>query len=84
MERHFTPPQIAEAYGVSPDKVLGWIRSGELQAINIATRATGRRPRYVVRESDLRAFEDRRAAVAPPKLPSRPHRPKLPQVRQFF
>ena len=40
--RRLTPPQIAQRYGVSPDKVLRWIRTGELKARpNLATRLGG-------------------------------------------
>jgi hypothetical protein len=54
-----TPPEIARRYKVSPDKVLHWIRGGELRAINIAS-IPGGRPRYAVHEADLAAFEERR------------------------
>lgn len=56
-----TPPEVARRYGVSRDKVLAWIRSGELRAVNVAT-TLGRRPRYVIDEADLAAFEARRSA----------------------
>jgi hypothetical protein len=35
--KYLTPPQLARENGVSPDKVHAWIRSGKLQAINVAT-----------------------------------------------
>jgi excisionase family DNA binding protein len=59
--RKLTPPQIAAQLGVSPDKVLAWIRSGELRAFNAATCPHGR-PRWLIDEVDLLAFERRRAA----------------------
>jgi len=31
-----TPPELAKFWGVSPDKILAWIRSGELKATNVA------------------------------------------------
>jgi excisionase family DNA binding protein len=58
--RKLTPPEVARRYGVSHDKVLSWIRSGELRAVNITTTLGGR-PRYVIDEVDLAAFEARRA-----------------------
>jgi len=67
---YLTPPQVAARLGVDPSKVLGWIRSGELRAANIATRRGGR-ARWVISELDLAAFLAARAAV-----------PRLPQQRQ--
>ena len=65
--RRLTPPQIAETYGVRPEKVIGWIRAGELRAVNVATRANSR-PRFVVDQDDLLAFEARRSATPAPKI----------------
>jgi len=76
-----TPPQLARRYGISPDKVLAWIRSGELRAVNVATRPFGR-PRYVIPEAAIADFETRRA-VSP--LAPRPRRTKAPAaVIEFF
>ena len=60
-----SPPQIARRWGVSPQKMLAWIGSGELRAINAATRLGGR-PRFLIDVADLAAFEERRAVVATP------------------
>jgi hypothetical protein len=57
-----TPPQIAKQLKVSPDKVLTWIRNGELVAFNAATRPDSQRPRYRVTDEALLAFQARRAA----------------------
>jgi excisionase family DNA binding protein len=54
-----TTRQVAERYSVDPDKVLAWIRAGELAAINVAEKAGGR-PRYRIDPADLAAFEARR------------------------
>jgi hypothetical protein len=51
-----SPPELAARWGVSPDKVLGWIRSGELRAINVA-RNRHTRPRYLIDQADIVAFE---------------------------
>jgi hypothetical protein len=56
LEPKFTPPQVARLYGVSHDKILGWIHAGELRAINIAAKRSAR-PRWVVGQQDLVAFE---------------------------
>jgi excisionase family DNA binding protein len=57
-----TPPQIAKQLRVSHDKVLDWIRRGELKASNLAT---GGRPRYVVTPDELAAFLKRREPQQP-------------------
>lgn len=66
-----TPPQLAREWGIDSDKVLAWIRSGELRAVNAATRPGGV-PRYLIDRDDVRAFEAARAVTAP--APSRPRR----------
>lgn len=33
----YTPPQVAEKYGVKPETVRSWIASGELEAVNLAS-----------------------------------------------
>ena len=38
-----TPPQPARRWGISADKILRWIASGELVATNAAATAGGRR-----------------------------------------
>jgi excisionase family DNA binding protein len=65
-----TPPEVAARYGISPDKVLAWIRAGELRAVNIATRPTGK-PRWLIDEADLAAFETRRTAQVVPVVTPR-------------
>ena len=40
--RSISPREYAKRHGISPDKVLTWIRSGELRALNLATNADGR------------------------------------------
>ena len=64
--KKLTPPQLARRFGVGPDKVLAWIRSGELPAINGAAKPNGR-PRYLIDKADVEAFEARRQ-VRPKKL----------------
>jgi excisionase family DNA binding protein len=56
-----TPPQVAARFGIRADKVLGWIRAGELRACNVAARLGGR-PRWRISEADLLAFVQARGA----------------------
>jgi len=79
--RTLTPPQVASRLRVSPEKVIAWIRAGELRAIDVATRGS-RRPRYRIDPADLVAFENGRAVVARP-APSRRRR-RSPEVIEFF
>ena len=62
-----TPPQIAKLLHVRHDKVLAWIRSGELSGFNIVEKMSGR-PRYRVRQSDLDEFINRRKVIQPAKI----------------
>ena len=78
---YLTPPQIGEQYGVDPAKVLGWIRRGELRAMNVATTIGGR-PRYRIAPADLAAFEAARSAGPTPRVSRR--RRTDPSVIQFF
>ena len=60
----FTPPEVAEMWGVSVEKVLTWIRNGELRAVNAATKKDGERPRYLIDLEDINDFERSRATRA--------------------
>ena len=77
-----TPPEIAKMWGMSTEKVVAWIRSGELRAMNAATRPGGR-PRYLIDEADLAEFESRRSVQ--PVNPKR-HRKRntSPNIIEFF
>lgn len=57
-----TPPQLAKQLGVQAEKVLGWIRSGELRAVNVAERAS-RRPRWRISAEAMEEIFRRREAV---------------------
>ena len=60
--RTLTPPDIAKRYGVATAKVINWIRTGELAAINLANRGCTR-PRYSVSPEALEQFEASRRVV---------------------
>ena len=76
-----TPPEIARRWGIGTSKVLGWIRAGELRAIDAAA-SPGQRPRYLVDITDLAAFENRRAVTGPTRSS---RRRKLPNsVTEYF
>jgi hypothetical protein len=52
----YTPKEIARTRRISPAKVLGWIRSGELEACNYADRES-KRPRWRISAEALNKFE---------------------------
>lgn len=76
-----SPPQLAAQWGIDVQKVLHWIKAGELRAINLATDRNGR-PRYAIDVADISAFEAARA-VTPP-TPQIRRRRVDPNVIQFF
>ena len=82
-KRKLTPPEVAARYGISPDKVVAWIRNGELRAVNGATKPTGR-PRWLIDEADLIAFERKRSAQAAPTLAVPRRRRQTEGVISFF
>ncbi len=68
MRKSFTPPEVAEELKIHPEKVRGWVKKGELLAVNVAASPTGR-PRWRIAEADLADFLARRSAPKPtPKM----------------
>ncbi|MFM7135646.1 MAG: helix-turn-helix domain-containing protein [Planctomycetota bacterium] len=61
---YLSPKQVAAMWGTSHDKVLAFIRTGELQAFNVASRPTGR-PRFRITLAAVKAFEERRSGHDP-------------------
>jgi hypothetical protein len=59
----WTPSRLATRWGVSIDKPLAWIRAGQLHAINIASKQTGK-PRWIVTPEALAVFEAARSSTA--------------------
>ena len=78
-----TPPKLARRWGVGNDKVIFLIRTGELRAIDCSMKR-GERPRYLIDEEDIEAFEQARQVV-PDVKPQRRKRPSRPDsfVRNF-
>lgn len=78
-----TPPELAARWGIDPAKVLTWIRSGELRAIDASTRQGGR-PRFLIDEKDIELFELRRAVGGPPVKMPRRRKQKDMQIIEYF
>jgi hypothetical protein len=68
--RCYTPPTAAEFLGVSPEKIIHFIRRGELRASNITADPSGR-PRYVITPEALEAFLASRQPNPPAHRPRR-------------
>ncbi|MDB5388934.1 MAG: Helix-turn-helix domain protein [Planctomycetaceae bacterium] len=70
---YVTPKDIADRYGINQSKVLTWIASGELIAINTVTRR-GDKPRWKIAPSALATFEAGRSSKPPVATPARRQR----------
>ncbi len=64
--RGLTVREVARRYRIGTDRVRSLIRSGELQALNLALVRCGR-PRFVIMPEALAKFEQARSATPPPK-----------------
>ena len=69
---YLTPPGIAKLLRVASDKVHGWIRRGELRAVNVGD---GVRARYRVSQESLDAFLKSREVQPPTPRTRRQQRP---------
>jgi len=75
------PREVARLLRVGLSKVLTWIKSGELPAVNTAmTRCAA--PRFVILPDGLAAFQRGRQAAQPPK--PRRRRRQAEQVVDYF
>jgi len=80
--KKFSPPQVAKMFGVSVGKVKGWIKSGQLTAINVAD-GPKKRPRFMVDQTAITAFEKARQVV-PDGSSATPPRKRAPgTVKEF-
>jgi hypothetical protein len=81
--RYFSPADVAERYGCDVHKVLAWIRSGELRAINVAAKRAAIKPRWRINPDNLAAFEAARACSKSEPTPRR-QRKNGAQVIEYF
>lgn len=75
---------VAAYFTVTEHTVLGWIRSGELRAINVGRQRTGGKPRWRITTAALEAFEAARAATPPAPKPARRRRQPASEVIRFY
>lgn len=76
-----TPKDYAVKLGVDVGKVLAWIHSGELRAIDIS-QTRGGRPRWRIPQQAIVDFETARS-TRPPAKPVRRRRKQI-AVHEFF
>ncbi|MHC4176873.1 MAG: hypothetical protein ACYSWU_05170 [Planctomycetota bacterium] len=63
MVQKLTPPVLAKRWGIGHEKVLQFIRAGELRALDLAS-PDSTRPRYRIDVADVAAFEQARTVAA--------------------
>jgi hypothetical protein len=78
----YSPGQVAKNFGITVDKVLGWIRNRELKAINVSTDQK-RRPRYRIDADAIARFKVARTVTPIPKPRRRRKQNKLDEL-EFF
>lgn len=77
---YLSPRQLARQLGVGPAKIIGWIRRGELRAINVATRLVGK-PRYRISPAAVAQWEQGRSAT--PERQAKPRRRRRIQTEWY-
>lgn len=80
---YLTPKNIAARYGVGVNKILSWIAAGELRAIDVSTRHK-ERPRWLIPQDALTAFETARSNAPAPLPTQRRSRKRETSAIQFF
>ncbi len=63
-------PDFARRLGVSPEKVITWIKSGELVAVDVSMKPGVGKPRYRIDPAEIESFLSRRSvrpAIKPMK-----------------
>jgi excisionase family DNA binding protein len=73
--------EVKDRYGVSENTVLSWIKSGQLQAINVGRTPAGKRPRWRITQQALEEFELARSSSSPT---NRIRRKKVPDIIEFI
>jgi excisionase family DNA binding protein len=79
---YLTVAEVADELAVPVGKLLLWIKSSELRAVNVAVKA-GRKPRWRISALDLETFL-RSRSVVPGTAPRRRRRAVDPEVIKFF
>ena len=82
---YYRVAELAKLLQVKPEKIQLWIRAGELEAFNVASKPTGQ-PQWRITAAALAAFQAKRTAnlteppITPvPRLPRR-QRPPIKEI----
>ena len=78
----FEVGDVSKGWRVNDSKILGFIHTGELVAVNVATKPGGT-PRWRISSDALAAFTAARAAVPQAPVTRRPRR-KSGDVVEYF
>ena len=82
LNQYLTPPKLAVRWGVKPEKIISWIKSGELRAFDASAQAGTGRPRFRISPDAVIEFESRRTVCPPSKSRRRKKQPR--DVIEFF
>lgn len=77
----FGVKDLCERFAIGEHTVLGWIKRGELRAIDVS-RNRGRRPKWRITPEALAAFEQLRTPT--PSLPRTRRRNESANVIEFY
>ena len=72
------PAEVAAMWGISHDKVLEFIKTGELEAFNVASKKS-RRPQFKIPLAALHAFQERRSGRDPARALPQPVARRAPR-----
>lgn len=78
-----SPAAFGRRYGINASKVGQLIKAGELKAVNVALKRSGR-PRWRITPEALADFERSRSAVPAAPAPRPTRRRKAAAVIEFF
>jgi hypothetical protein len=78
--RWLTPSQIAQQLAVKPERVIKWIKGGQLRGVNIGDGLV--KPRFRIAAADLEVFLIART-VQPPVRPARRRR-RVEGITEYF
>jgi hypothetical protein len=70
----FSVADLCRRWKIGGDKIRGFVRRGELVAVNVAANLSGR-PQWRITPESVERFEMRRSSVPVPKPQRRRHRP---------
>lgn len=56
LDKFYTAGEVADFLSVDVDKVLGWIRAGEIEAVNAATDASSIKPQWRIGAQSMVSF----------------------------